>query len=737
MRTASSSALVAGLVACLGASHAAAQAPAAPPVAAAPAAKAEPAEDAVSEVVVTGERQAVVTSIDRKSYNVGRDLSAANGSVTDAMRNLPSVEVDVDGNVSLRGESSVQILIDGKPSAMFSGESRAQAMQQLPASSVESIEIITNPSAEFSPDGTGGVINIITKKNRKTGVSGSLQVGAGSFGRWNVNALAAYKVGKLNLSGNAGMRHQGGRQQSVGQSTRIDPILNERSDTTYSSANRSTFDAVNSSGTAEYDINDKDRLTFTASMFAGEAEFASSATEMRRNAAGVVTRDFDTISRGTADNVNVNLSTGWRHAFTEPGRVFNLTARYSQSDGENVDRLITYIYRTPSEGRVERRTNANDYTGSGISASYVLPLANTGSFKAGYDYRRDVSDQVAAGALIDAGGMATNLADVANRFVMAETNHQAYATYQRPFGKLTALGGLRLEWAGIAYDQRTTAISGDNDYFDFHPSLHLQYALTETQNLTVSYSHRVQRPNGWQLNPFLVVENEFNARAGNPDLRPQETHSLEAAWAWQESGRSAGATLYYRQNYNVIGPVNRFLTPTLILNTFENQGESRSGGMELETGGRIGERITYRGNANISYNEIQRSSLAGGGTRAAFGYTVRGNIDYKPTDKDLIQLTGNYSGKQIFAQGYRVPSGAVNLGYQRKFRQNLIGVITVSDIFATQRWGSVTDTPTLFGAQTSTPAGRTFSLGVTRVLGGRPAREGQFEYDAGGGAGPS
>jgi outer membrane receptor protein involved in Fe transport len=681
----------------------------------------------VADVTVVAERPAVVNAIDRKVYAVSRDLVSANGSISDALRNLPSVEVDVEGNVSLRGESSVQFLIDGKPSSMVSSANRAQYLQQLPANTVESIEVITNPSAEFSPDGTGGIINIVTKKVRRNGPSGSVQAGVGSYGRGSANALGAYKAGKLSLSGNVGGRRNHQQQRRVDETTSVD-ANGARSDRLTTNEDRFEVLSVNANGSADYDLTPKDRLSATVGGVMSSSTSDSTGATTRRDAAGAVTDDYETLNSGDGDSYALNISGRWRHTFAQAGRTFDLSLRHGVNTDDGFQRQ-GWLFRTPAGTRTETRRNEQTMTGSGLTAAFVLPLGEESSLKAGYEYRHDVSDLAAEGLLIDPAGGETNLPEVTNHFVYVQANHQAYATWQRPFGKLVVLGGLRLELAQIKYDQRTGAIAGEAEYTDIHPTLHLQYPLTGHQTLSASYSHRVSRPGAEQLNPFVSVNDAFTAFSGNPLLRPQETHSVETGWEWRDGARSASATLYYRRNYNTIGSVSRFLSPTLILNTFENQGTSTNGGLELDAGGPLGERLTWRGNLNISYSEIERSSLAGGDVRSDTAYRLRLNLDYKPTDRDLIQITGAYTGRQITAQGYRLPTGGVNLGYQHKFRPNLIGVVTLSDVFDTQRRGSVIDTPTLFGRNTNESASRTLSLGLTRTFGGRAARDGQFEYD--------
>jgi len=724
------------LIASLGAMGAHAQS-GSPSVGAKPsaaAASAKPAKatvtDTVADLVVSGQKAAITTSIDRKSYSVARDLQSAHGSVVDVLRNLPSVDVDVDGNVSLRGQG-VQILVDGKPSAMFSGGQRATTLQQMPARAFESMEVMTNPSAEFSPDGSGGIINLVTKKPIRMGKSGSLRASIGSFGKWSTSANGAVTRGPMTISGNLDASFGSSRSSSESLGSRSDPILSQQQ--TNSSFGDSLSESRNGSGSlsVDYELTPRERLTASANLLRYESDSLSRSDSLRLDGAGAVIEDLQFSGPSQSVLTSTNASASWRRTWDTPGRLLTVNGSFGGYTSANVFRA-NYDYRSDSD-RIDDRDYETRSKDSSLSLNYTLPLANKGLFKTGFDFRLAETDtEVVASSIDPVTGAVGPLPNLTNHFVYETTNHQVFATYQRPFGKLSVLGGMRLEAAAIDYDQRTTAIRGSEQYFDVHPSLHLQYELTEAQKINVGYSHRVRRPSGSQLNPFISYFDDYSASSGNPALRPQETHSFEGGWQWVAPKATIGTTLYYRQNYNTIGSVSRFLTPTLILTTSENQGTSTSSGLELTATGKVGARVSYNLSSNISHNVIQRSSLAGGGEQSAFAYTARSNFDLRLTDKDFVQTRLNYRGKQISAQGFSEASGTVDLGYQRKIRPNLMAVLVVNDIFRTARSVYVTDTPYIQSVSRNFSPTRTFSIGLTRQFGGRPLREGQIDYSAGG-----
>lgn len=707
---------------------------AATPVAATPAvapAQAGPAKttDTVSDVVVTGQKAQVTSSIDRKSYNVARDLQSATGSIADVLRNIPSVDVDLEGNVRLRG-AGVQILVDGKPSPMFSGAIQATMLQQQPAGTFETIEVMTNPSAEFSPDGAGGIINLVTKRPLNVGKSGSLRATGGSFGKWLGVATGAYTRGPMTLSGDILVGFDPGQQSSHSEGTRTDPILGQRQTNSNASAAESEDRSAGGSLRLDYNLTPRDKLNVSVSLSRYQGDSFNRSDGLRVDGSGAVIEDLHLESPSLFTYESDSLLTSWRHNFAKSGEVLVLNGRYSRSETE-YRRAPFFDYDSSQPDRIDDRRNSGESSTIVLSANYTLPLANKTVFKTGYDFRKESGDSDEIATTTDPlTGVVSPLPNITNHFVNATTNHQAFVTYQRPFGKLSMLGGVRLEEAAIDYDQQTTAIAGSADYFQVHPSLHLQYDLTDDQKLNLSYSHRVQRPNDSQLNPFVSYSDPFNAFAGNPALRPQETHSVEGGWEWIASKATVGATLFYRQNYNTIGSVSRFLTPQVILSTYENQGTSRTSGLALTATGKLGPMLSYNASSNLFLNEIRRSSLAGGGRQDALAYTAQGNLDFRITARDFIQTRLNYSSRQINSQGFRKASGAIDLGYQRKIRDDLVAVLVVSDIFKSARSISVTDTPVLTSITDNYRPGRTFAISLTRQFGGK-AREAQFDYSTG------
>jgi outer membrane receptor protein involved in Fe transport len=309
-------------------------------------------------------------------------------------------------------------------------------------------------------------------------------------------------------------------------------------------------------------------------------------------------------------------------------------------------------------------------------------------------------------------------------------------TYERPFGDLTVLAGLRVEDVKIDLDQATRGQRDENDYTKLYPSLHLGWKLDDDQQLTASYSHRVQRPNPLQFNTFPLFVDPLNLRSGNARLKPQETHSYELGYEYRASPTVYLATLYYRQNVNGFADVVRELPGGLFLTTTENISRSRSAGVELVANGKLGKSVTYNLSTDLYWTEIEPQPLGSPETRSAYGASGRGNLTWQATANDLVQLNGFLNGKRLNPQGYIEPMGGLNLGYRHKFNDRFAFVLTVQDLLHSFRFRQVFDTPTFKGRLKSDFDSRQFQAGFTWTLGGGRRPDPGFDFNAGAGGPP-
>lgn len=705
--------------------HAQASATPAPPK---PAAKDAPT--AVEGVTITSDSTAMRTSIDRRSYSVANDLSAKTGSIADALRNIPSVEVDVQGNVSLRGDSNVTIMIDGKPSGMFSGDGKADALQSLPADQIDRVEVMTNPSAAYRPDGSAGIINLITKKTQKPGVNGTVRLNVGPNGRYNGGVTATRREGKLTLSGDAGYRYdtQVGVQE-IDRAT-LDKTSGQFLPSRFDATQNNEGGALTLRGGVDYDLDKQNRISGEVRLRRWDFDSDMVESYTGRNALGGVSRAYTRTSDADITRDNKAVSADWRRQMK--GADHTLTAHVEHEvtdfsrDSANILRNSpgATVYETVGFGQDQTRTN--------LKVDYSKPLPNDVKLKTGVDIEWASNDYDNRGAT----GAAPNALSVdpsrTNRFLYDQDVYAAYVTYERPFGDFTVQGGLRAEQVQIDTNQLTSGQKNQNDYFRLYPTLHMGYTVSQSQTLNANYSRRVQRPGAQDLNPYEIYLDPFNYRAGNPDLKPQITDSYELGWQYRKGQTYYLATAYFRDTRDSVTDVVVDRGGGVLLTTRENLGKSRAGGLELVANGRLSPKLTYNVSGNLFWNEIDAGNLGFAGNRSGTAVSGRANMNWQATPKDFFQINAFTSGKRLTPQGYREPFKMLNLGYRRKVNDKLSLVVTATDALDSFEDVTVVDTPTLRDRTRRSANVRSVFFGFSYAFGGGKPRPEQFDFSAGG-----
>lgn len=649
---------------------------------------------AVEDVTVTVDRNAVRTDIDRRSYSLANDLQATTGSVADALRGVPGVQVDVQGNVSLRGDSNVTILVDGKPSGMFNGEGRNDALQQMPADQIERVEVITNPSAAFSPEGTAGVINLVTKKTRRQDArTATVRANVGTGDRYNGGMSGSMVKGPLTVSGDIGVRHDRQEFTVDVDRERIDAATGDVFASRQDVKSDSEGDMYNLRGSLDYDLNPTTR--FSAEVRRRAMKFDGDSFEAYEgdDENGVV----DTVFDRTADTEFERSNTGGflrlRRQFdgTEHDLTGDLSFERITADRRSTALTVTSLPAEPNEFE-DIRTGFTGDTWR-LKIDYNRPTGTDGKLRAGTEFEWTSNDYDNRGERGLAPGSTLPVPALTNQFLYDQDIQAFWFTYQKPVGPLTAQLGLRFEAVQIDINQVTSAITDENKYLGLYPTLHLSYELNESQQLTASYSRRIQRPNPQDLNPYVIYVDPFNLRAGNPDLDPQITDSFEAAWQLRQGGKFYVLTAYWRESRDGVTDVVQQLPGGVFLTTRENLAESRNGGVEAIANGKLTSTLSYSLNANAFWNEIDGSGFAGGETRS--GWTVQGygQLSWQATPKDFLQLSGHLMGDRLIPQGEVKGGGMLNLGYRHKFNDKLSMVVTAQDILGTAEFEQVIDTP--------------------------------------------
>lgn len=681
-------------------------------------------------ITVTGERQAVQTSIDRISYSIRTDLQASSGSLADFLRNVPSVEVDPLGTVSIRGDPNVLILIDGQPAGSLRGPNRGAVLQQMSADRYERVEVITNPSAAYGPEGTGGVINLVPRRNRSGGLSGSTKAFVGGRGRANAGVAGSYGTAKTTLSGDLGLR----RDELAGSFER----------------NRVSLDpATGSSLGRTAQTGRSDTQTRSGSWRAGIEQSAAPSLRLTAEANGSVIRTKARIRDVLAGSGPSPALRTRRAQGTGDFDTVELRGRVSRSFGSSAHRASADLsYERSSTARTLRSTISGEPTGAqtherftfavdqrliSFKPEYQRPLAAGGRLQLGLEYEGQKNAFETMGARGPDEQHLSPLPDFSNAFRHQQDVYGLYATLEKPFGRLTILPGLRLEHVDVRLLQLTGGTRHRSSYTRLYPTFHATRDLGSKSQLKASYSRRVQRPGGQDLNPFREYRDPLNVRAGNPDLKPQVTDSFEFGWQRRHGSSLYQATVFHRRQRDAFTDVVEVLDGDVLLTTRANLGSSRTSGLELVANRKIGTRLTLNASATLARLAI-RPGLPGFDEHgSAWQIGGRANVSWQPTKADFFQIGGFLTGKNLRPQGHRAASGMINAGYRRTISDTLSAVVTVRDLLG--RFGEtiVYEDSRLRDRAKRRFGGRIIMIGLTKRFAGKPqgSRDRAFDYDVG------
>jgi outer membrane receptor protein involved in Fe transport len=688
--------------------------------------------DSVAGVVVTAQKLDVETLIDRKVYRVTSDVQSTFGTLSDVLSVIPSVDVDPDGIVSLRGDTNVLILIDGKPSTQFSGAAAGDNLQSIPASDIERIEILTTPPAQFKADGAAGVINIIMRKKRPEGGHGSVQASRGSGGRSVLGAEGSYKSGPLAVSASAGYR-----QDYRHRFTQLDLVAPD-STTAQLIDNKSSIDerirrevpTVRLSG--EYALNDRQSFSGSASWAdRGGLRTYTELNDSSSTPSGVITGSARRLSSGHDPETDLDEKLGFTQKFGSPGETLDLSLHRSTSHQYEHYDYVNDSFIPPAVTSYSNLSFHEDHGTTEFGADYALPLSKTRSLKLGYAFEQDDYRFENVGNNVDPlTGVQTIDPNLTNDFKFRQQINATYVSYQASAGVWTWLVGLRAEEVHTDAELLTSGFSTTGSYFRVYPSLHVDRSLSDQSTLSFGASRRVTRPDPSNLNPYVDHEYTPNLQTGNPNLRPQFTQTYEVGYGYEGRGSSYGVTGYYRLNQDSVTDVTEYLGSGLSLTTKTNLPRSDSAGLELSANGHIVRALSYGISSNLFYSQIDAAALGLAGLQSTVGLNAKVKLDYRPTSDDSAQITVTRTDKRLTPQGYVSAINIVTLGYKRQLLPDLTAVITLSDAFDGQRYRRFAAAPSFTEQYQRTVLGRVLYIGFVYSFGStKKDKQSNFEYE--------
>jgi len=662
----------------------------------------DPEKDTVSDVVVTAERPAVVSRIDRQIYDVRKDPEAQSSSVEDILGKVPSVTVTPSGGILLLGKPGARVLVDGKP----------QSIRALRGADIERIEVITNPSAEYGPAGAAGIINIITRKDRRQGLTGTMSASVDDRGGGNAGVSPTWVRGPWTFSGSLNVFSQSNESESRSRRRLNDPLVGVvNSDQTGRSDYGSDFTSTQASVT--YRPDDHHRFKVGGWLYGGP----SNSIYRTRTTADAALYDYSSrlVGRGDFNGFGVDADYDWTGA--APDETLALSWSLSQYDSDYTG-LSTDVFTDPGIAtRRYRSINDQRQAEYELKADAKKPFGADRLLTGGLVWTR--KDETLERGYEDLTG-ANPGRDYALTIEGVRDVWAGYVTFQSAWGKWTVLPGLRVE--AEHFDVTSAGQGGATDDLFWYPSLHVSRELTDNLKMTVSYSRRIERPDLERLDPALRSTGPETATQGNPGLDPVQIDAYEARFDYSKGGFGAGLTLYSRESSGTFAWTTTVLPDGVRLSTTVNSGESADRGAELALRGKVAEKWQYSVTTNLFWQEQQ--VLVGGAPRTDSRFTYSGNAQFswkrvpsKPETGDQVQLSLRYLGPQSSYQGDNDGFFRADLSWRRPLTKKLTGILAINDLFDSSRRNSRLRTPDLDQSSTNYTPGPTVRFSLTYRLG--------------------
>ena len=657
----------------------------------------ETAGEDLEEIVVTADRAVMELGLDRKVFNVEKSVAAAGGSAEDLLRQLPSISVDLDGNVSLRGSGNVRFLINGRPSGLV-GTDPATYLRSLSATNIERIEVITNPGAAYDPDGTAGLINIVLKRKRDDGFNATANVNVGTNNKFDGALDLNWRKGKFNSFAGVSGRYderffRGFRdQQGTLQDSTFSRFFDFRGD-------RLRQSVTVKLGT-EYALGERSILGLQGNYQLEDGESTNARTTRFFDSEGTLDRTSFRDEFEPEEETNYEIQATYSTRFKKEGRKLSASAQYSQNDElevENYDERIVAFDGSLLGTELQRAPSLEDRTQIVTQIDYEQLMGDF-EFEAGYRTTiQDLTTDAAFGDVVRASEEFLKIDSLSNVFNYREDVHALYATLGGKVDKITFSAGLRAEQA---YTTSTLTEPNfeefENDYFKLYPSVFLGYAFDDNTTVQVSYSRRINRPRAWALNPFVDRGDPFNLRSGNPFLLPELINSFEANVQQRYGLGTVTAGLYFRQKNDLISRVTETLDDGVSLSTRANLDRGRDYGVEVITTVRPAKKLDLTLSVNGYRSEV--IGVANEATVDANGYLFTGNVqgNYELPAGIQAQFTYFYRSPGVRPQGRIETIQSLDVGLRKEVLKKR-GAITlrVTDVFNTRRYRFLTDLPGL------------------------------------------
>ncbi|WP_046744888.1 TonB-dependent receptor domain-containing protein [Kordia zhangzhouensis] len=666
-------------------------------------------------VEIIAEKTTVDIKLDKKIYNVGKDLTVRGGTVSDVLDNVPSVSVDVEGNVSLRGNENVRILINGKPSGLV-GLNSTDALRQLPADAIEKVEIITSPSARYDAEGTAGILNIILRRSKLQGINGAISTNVSYPLGYGVSGNINYRTGDFNFFTTSGYNYR----EVPGNSNTFTEYFNGDNPNTFLNEDRDfdrTQKGINTNLGVEWYINDKTSLTATVFYRDSNDESETANILTQYDADFNVTNVSSRFDPETEDDTTLQYAVNFDKNFEKSGHKLTADFQYENSrEAENSFILVDNILS-------EQVATIEEQDRLLLQTDYVVPTSETAQFEFGYrgNFLDLTTDYLVAFLENDVFVPDANLSNVLN---YREYVNAIYSQYGNKINdKFSFLVGLRMESTRITIDQLTSSDFDRKNYIGFFPTINLGYEINENQSITLGYNRRIRRPRSRFINPFPSRSSITNVFQGNPDIDPSYSNGVDLGYLNRIGKFTLNTSVYFQRSTDVFNFISEDTGQTVLLNG-EEVPIIRRTPINLARNDRFGFEFTVTYNPSRKWRLNGNFNLFQSYNRGEFNGTNfdADNLSWFVRVNNKVTLPGSidwqtrlfYSGPNEDAQNIRKGLFSANLAFSKDlFDENASIAFNVSDVFNSRKRRSESFTDTFFSEGEFQWRERTFNLSFT------------------------
>lgn len=657
----------------------------------------QPAGKVLNAVEIKAEKPAFSMQIDRQVFDAGNMINAEGGTGTDILKNIPSVDVDIDDNITLRGKS-VTIYVDGKPSPF--GDAKT-ALQMIPAESIDRVEVINNPSAKFEANGSGGIINIVLKKDKAIGYNVMFNVGGATRGEGFGSANASLRIKRFNFFGNYNGRYE--QVNGSGNSVRQNLVADSSDTWFFSQKSKNENRNTNNGARFGFDFFMDDHNTFTLSQ---GLNFNHSENEdnillnyMDQKMESLRNGERANNSYNRSNNKNTNLS--YKHTFDKPNQELTAYISYSGNNSSsgssyNTQYHIASVDTLPNADR-QRNKGKNGNRFWNMQSDYTSPLGKKGKLEAGVKatMRHIDNDYLATLFNWDADDYLVSPA-LSNKYNYEEDIYAGYVNFANAFGNLGYQVGVRAEQSqlkGYSFTKDTTV---NNRFFNLFPSVFLKYNMPKNQNqsLVFNYSTRIDRPNFDQLLPYINNSDPQNIRTGNPELQPALSHKFEVSYSvyYPKTNNYLSTSTYFAQTNDNIDRISTLdtisgvtTTKPMNLATQQNMGGNVSYSLNLTKWWKVW------ANLNVEYSKLTSIAV----NNENFSYGLNGNTQFRLPGRFSVELGGHFRSPRIQPQGTFKAMNGIDLGIRKELlERKLVVALNISDLLNSQQFSSHYETNT-------------------------------------------